>query len=152
MTIEFRKMSLLDLDQVNEIELSSFAEPWKKEDLAREIMSNEFANIYVGEISLEDGSKKIVSFYDFWITFDSATICQIATDKAYRNKGIGMLMMNEIISDCYATRVNNLTLEVRKNNEKARNLYKKCGFKEILEKPNYYPNGEDAIYMIREMI
>ena len=152
MNIEFRKMSLLDIDRVMEIELSSFVEPWKKEDLTREILSNEFAHIYVGEILLEDGSKKIISFYDFWITFDSATICQIATDQQYRNQGIGYLMMQEIISDCYAARVSNITLEVRKNNEKARKLYKKCGFEEVLEKPHYYPNGEDAIYMIRGMI
>ena len=60
-------------------------------------------------------------------------------------------MMDEIINDCYAKKVQTLTLEVRANNEKAINFYLKHGFKKELVKERYYTNGDDAIYMIRKV-
>ena len=60
-------------------------------------------------------------------------------------------MMDEIINDCYAKKVQTLTLEVRANNEKAINFYLKHGFKKELVKPHYYTNGDDAIYMTRKV-
>ena len=48
-------------------------------------------------------------------------------------------------------KIRNITLEVRKNNEKAVNLYQKHGFKTVLTKEKYYSNGDDAYYMIKEL-
>ena len=44
----------------------------------------------------------------------------------------------------------NITLEVRKSNIIAINIYKKFKFKVIAERKNYYGN-EDAIMMLREV-
>ena len=77
------------------------------------------------------------------------TIAQIAIKKAYQGRHLAHLLMKEMIDDCFAKKVINITLEVRINNVKAINLYSQYGFKKIVIKPHYYDNGEDAIYMVR---
>ena len=59
--------------------------------------------------------------------------------------------MKEALADANAKKVRSLTLEVRKSNQKAINFYLKHGFKVVVEKPQYYSNGEDAIYMMWEV-
>jgi len=146
--VEIRKMEEKDLPAVMEIENLCFVAPWSKENFLNE-MDNQYANLWVIELSAEGTAKQVVGFSDYWQTFDSATICQIAVHPGIRRRQLGSALMDEIINDCYAKRVQNLTLEVRKSNQIAINFYKNHGFKETLVKEKYYSNGEDAIYMMR---
>ena len=144
--IEIRDMELGDIDRVMEIESKTFIAPWKKEEMLYEFNGNQFSNMAV---ILSDNL--IVGFYDYWVTFDSATIAQIAIDPAYQRQHLGSKLMEEILKDATAKKVRTITLEVRKNNEKAVKLYQKYGFKQILIKEKYYSNGDDALYMIKEL-
>ena len=147
---EIRKIEPKDYPVVALIEKLCFLNPWTLEQIKGEVEANQFANFYVFELMVE-GVPTIVGYYDYWVTFDSATIAQIAVRPEYRRQGIASIMMQEICDDCYAKRVSNITLEVRKNNAKAQHLYKKYGFEEVLIKPHYYDNGDDAIYMIKKV-
>lgn len=149
---EIRPMVMNDLSQVMEIENSSFINPWKEKDLIYEMKENPVSNVWVLEISSPSlGLKQICGYCDYWVTFDSGTICQIAVHPEIRKEGLGSMMMEEIIKDAKAKKVRNLTLEVRKSNDAAINLYKKFGFYISHIKPAYYNDGEDAIYMILEV-
>ena len=144
--IEIRDMEQSDLKRVMEIESSSFVAPWNKEEMLYELNENMFSHLAV-----ITNDNYIVGFYDYWETFDSATIAQIAVDPLYRRQHLGETLLNEIIKECHAKKIRNVTLEVRKNNEKAVNLYQKYGFKTVLTKEKYYSNGDDAYYMIKEL-
>ena len=144
--IEIRPITNVDFDAVMAIENDSFVAPWKASDLLGEINNNQYANILV--ITYQN---IVVGFVDYWVTFESATICQIAIDRAYRGNKLSSMLLEEVKLDCYAKRVRSITLEVRKSNQNAIILYKNHGFKEVLVKPNYYTNGEDAIYMSFEV-
>ena len=85
----------------------------------------------------------ILGFLDFWITFDSATIAQIAIRKTYQGRHLANLLMQEMIDDCFAKKVANIALEVRVSNLKAISLYTKYGFKKIVIKPHYYDKSID---------
>lgn len=50
--------------------------------------------------------------------------------KAYRGKGIGRQLMNAIVENAGSKQCNRISLEVRKDNKVAQNLYGKLGFKE----------------------
>lgn len=143
-SIEIRDLKESDLDKVMEIENLCFVAPWQKDDIYRELHSNEFAFLYVATIDDE-----VVGYVDFWITFDSATICQIAVHPNYQRKSIGSALLDEVLKECYAKKVFNITLEVRESNNKGINFYKKHGFIPCVTKPHYYSNGENAIYMIK---
>lgn len=145
-----RRVKKEDFEQVYEIEQSCFKDPYPKNHLEYEFFENPVNVILVAE-----NNSKIVGFIDFMITFNSATIVQIAVIPEYRKQKIATMLLKEMensfpkdIEDV----VENVTLEVRKTNESAINLYKKDGYEIIVEKKHYYPDGEDAIYMVKRIL
>ena len=145
-----RRVKKEDFEQVYEIEQSCFKDPYPKKHLEYEFFENPVNVILVAE-----ENSKIVGFIDFMITFNSATIVQIAVIPEYRKQKIATMLLKEMensfpkdIEDV----VENVTLEVRKTNEPAINLYKKDGYEIIVEKKHYYPDGEDAIYMVKRIL
>lgn len=148
MKMNIRKAKISDLEAIKEIEDESFINPFTKEDLLYEISQNPVSNFFVLE---KDGL--VVGFIDYWVTFDSATIDQIAVKKSERNQGFAKILLEKSINDLKELgEVSFFTLEVRASNEPAINLYKSFGFQKVTIKEKYYDDGEDAIYMIKGLV
>lgn len=148
MKTNIRKAKISDLEAIKEIEDESFIKPFTKEDLLYEISQNPVSNFLVLE---KDGL--VVGFIDYWVTFDSATIDQIAIKKSERNQGFAKILLEKSINDLKELgEVSFLTLEVRTSNEPAINLYKSFGFQKVTIKEKYYDDGEDAIYMVKGLV
>ena len=145
-----RKVKKEDFEQVYQIEQTCFKDPYPRKHLEYEFFENPINIILVAEVD-----EKIVGFIDFMVTFNSATIVQIAVVPEYRKQKIATNLLNEM-ENCFPKDlddvVENVTLEVRKSNEAAINLYKKDGYEIIVEKKHYYPDGEDAIYMVKRIL
>lgn len=145
-----RKATLDDLDQIEQIENECFVDPYKREDLIYELTTNPCAIVLVATID-----DKIVGFIDYMITFTSSTISQIAVTKDYRKQNIAtelLLAMEKTFPNDIDDQVETITLEVRKSNLAAQNLYRKNGYIDITIKKAYYRNGEDALYMLKRLI
>ena len=128
MKTNIRKAKISDLDAIKEIEDESFINPFTKEDLLYEISQNPVSNFLVLE---KDGL--VVGFIDYWVTFDSATIDQIAVKKSERNQGFAKILLEKSINDLKELgEVSFFTLEVRASNEPAINLYKSFGFQKMM--------------------
>ena len=149
---EIRAMEESDLPMVMEIENLCFISPWQEKDFLYEMHENQFANLWVIELSNASlGLKSVVGFVDYWQTFDSGTICQIAIHPELQSNGVGSELLKEVIKDAYAKRIRTITLEVRKSNNKAIKFYEKFGFVYSHVKEGYYSDGEDALYMMLEV-
>lgn len=148
MKTNIRKAKINDLEAIKEIEDESFRIPFTKADLLYEISQNPVSNFLVLE---KDGN--VIGFIDYWVTFDSATIDQIAIKKSERNQGFAKILLEKSINDLKELgEVSFFTLEVRASNEPAINLYKSFGFQKVTIKEKYYDDGEDAIYMIKGLV
>ena len=148
MKTNIRKAKISDLEAIKEIEDESFINPFTKEDLLYEISQNPVSNFLVLE---KDGL--VVGFIDYWVTFDSATIDQIAVKKSERNQGFAKILLEKSINDLKELgELSFFTLEVRASNEPAINLYKSFGFQKVTIKEKYYDDGEDAIYMVKGLV
>ena len=148
MKTNIRKAKISDLEEIKEIEDESFINPFTKEDLLYEISQNPVSNFLVLE---KDGL--VVGFIDYWVTFDSATIDQIAVKKSERNQGFAKILLEKSINDLKELgELSFFTLEVRASNEPAINLYKSFGFQKVTIKEKYYDDGEDAIYMVKGLV
>lgn len=134
-----------DLSSFMEIENESFISPWTEDSVLGEL-NNPFSTILVYK---ENG--KIIGFIDYWVTFESCQICQVAVLKQYRKRGIATKLFEEMFKRLNKEEVDIITLEVRVHNNAAINAYKKWGFEELMIKANYYDNGDDAIYMIKRV-
>lgn len=144
-----REASLSDLDSIYILEKECFINPWKKEDLVYELTTNPINKIFVALVD-----DKIVGYIDYMITFNSSTISKIAVLKDYRGQGIASSLLNKMIDLLPKSGddiVEFITLEVRAKNINAINLYKKFDFENVTIKSHYYPDGEDALYMVRRM-
>lgn len=145
-----RLATLKDFEAVYEIEQSCFLDPYPRNQLEYEFKQNPLNKILVAV-----ADDKIVGFIDFMITFNSSTIVQIAVKPEYRHQGIASSLLKEMenifpkgIDDVVET----VTLEVRKSNDAAIKLYEKNGYEFVVYKKNYYPDGEDAIYMVKRLL
>ena len=142
-----RPMKESDLNVVMYLENTCFVAPWGLKDVKYELNDNPVSNLWVIESDLTG----VVGFVDYWITFDSATVCQICINPVYQRKGLGSMLIEEMIKDCRTENVRNITLEVRDHNVPAIKLYEKLGFKKTVIKEAYYTNGDNALYMIKEL-
>lgn len=144
-----RKMLPSDMEAVMKIEQSVFVAPYTEQQMLYELNENPVAHLYCAVVDNE-----VVGFVDFSITFSSAYISQIGVKEEFRRKGIGNLLIGQIIKDCESQEepVEFLTLEVRESNENAQKFYKKHKFQAITVKKAYYSNGENAIAMVRSLI
>lgn len=142
-----RPMKESDLNVIMYLENTCFVAPWGLKDVKYELKDNPVSNLWVIESDLTG----VVGFVDYWITFDSATVCQICINPVYQRKGLGSMLIEEMIKDCRTENVRNITLEVRDHNVAAIKLYEKYGFKKTIVKEGYYTNGDNALYMIKEL-
>lgn len=143
MGINIRKMELGDLDQVLIIEREAFTTPWAEDAFVLEITKNQLARYLVAEI---DG--KIVGYGGIWLILDEGHITNVAVLSKNRGQGVGNYLVEGLIEICLQSNISAMTLEVRKSNITAQNLYKKYGFTESGIRPKYYSdNNEDAIIM-----
>jgi ribosomal-protein-alanine N-acetyltransferase len=98
------------------------------------------------KISAFDGGDA-VGYGEILIALDCADVIDIEVQPNYRRRGIGREICKRLIFAAKSSGVETLTLEVRKNNIAAQNLYKSLDFCAISERKRYYYDNEDAIIM-----
>jgi len=145
--IEIDLMRVEDLEEILEIEKRSFTNPWSKYAFLSELNENRFATYIVIRA---DG--KIIGYGGMWIIFDEAHVTNVAVLPEYRGMGIGELIMRTLIDLAKKRGAVKMTLEVRKSNHVAQNLYTKLGFQPTGIRRGYYSdNNEDAIIMWKDI-
>ena len=93
----------------------------------------------------------VVARMKYSLIYDRMELDDILVKEEYRNKGIGNKLMSYLISIAISEKVINITLEVRKSNDIARNMYKKFGFREVAVRKFYY-GDEDGILMEKQVM
>ena len=124
-----------------------FIHPYTLKNMDDEYHDNPFSNFLFALYGDE-----VVGYIDYLLTFNSATIMQICVDQKYRRKHIASLLLEEMENSFPKegeNRVDFVTLEVRKSNIAAQELYKKFNYELVTTKRNYYEDGEDALYMVK---
>lgn len=112
----------------------------------RQLTNSIFTEIFT--ISYKD---EIIGFLTIDTIYERMELIQIEIDKQYQNKGYGQKLMDFMILEAKKRNVENITLEVNKENEIAIHIYQKYDFKIVAKRKNYY-HGTDGILMERKMI
>ncbi len=111
----------------------------------------ESANPYARKIEFVDDDGHVLGYLDYSFIYDRIEIDYFFVEEAYRNKGIGKKILSYLIAIAINLHVINITLEVRKKNEIARNLYQKFGFREVALRKFYY-GDDDGILMEKQVM
>jgi ribosomal-protein-alanine N-acetyltransferase len=143
MAIHIRDATVRDLPRIIEIERLAFPSPWTLASFEREL-TLPFSRIMV---ALPADNPQIVGFLCRWLIADECHVLNIAVHPDSRRLGIGTVLISEAITEARATGAGVVTLEVRRSNLAARQLYRKFEFEERRLRRHYYGPGEDAIIM-----
>ena len=93
----------------------------------------------------------MVGFAGMWCIMDEAHITTIGVEPELRGRKIGELVLASLLEEALDRGVHRATLEVRRTNTVAQNLYAKYGFKTMAVRKGYYGNNnEDALVMWTE--
>ena len=153
MAIHIRDATDRDLPRIIEIERLAFPAPWSLASFQREL-TLPFSRIMVAlpaashEHERDDSDNgKIAGFLCRWLIADECHVLNIAVHPESRRLGIGTVLLAEAIAEARSTGTGVVSLEVRRSNLPARQLYRKFDFEERRLRRHYYGPGEDAIIM-----
>jgi len=131
-----------DLPRVLRIEEQIFDEPWSKrvfeEELAQRT-SRAYRGAWVGD--------ELVGYAGQMSIDDEAHVNNIGVDPAWQGRHLGTVLLCDLVRTALARGSAHLTLEVLVGNEPAIALYRRFGLAPVGVRPNYYPNGGDALIM-----
>ena len=143
MEIQFRSMTLNDIDAVLQVEHASFTVPWSREAFYNELVHNRYAKFIVME-----HNGRIIGYAGMGVVIDEAHITNVAVLPEYRGKKLGEALMRKLMETAKQLGAVTMTLEVRVSNHVAQSLYRKLGFLNGGIRKQYYPdNLEDALVM-----
>lgn len=147
MDYRLREMVKEDIETIVKGEEKVFGHSLGYDLIYSDLVLNPYAYYVILEIDQE-----IHGYVGMWIN-DNMEIINLYVDEEYQGMGFGDLIMDFVIALCEQSKILNLSLEVRKSNIKAINLYKKHGLIESHIRKDYYKNEnnecEDAIVMIK---
>ena len=147
--IEFRKLKLRDLAEIEEIERSSYPTPWSRSMFAGELAkpSSICLGAFEGETEALVGYLIISRYVDAW------HVMNIAVADEHRRRGIATRLMERLFEITSSDGARGYTLEVRVSNEAAIKLYESLGFKARGVRRGYYTdNREDALIMWKDPV
>jgi [ribosomal protein S18]-alanine N-acetyltransferase len=145
MTLEIAPATHADLDAIHHLETLCFPAPWRREFFESEIGA-------AGRYSLvaRQGGRVVGYLFAMWL-LDEMHVNKIAVAESERRQGIALRMMEECMKFAMRQRVVTLSLEVRESNDAAQGFYRSLDFEPMYLRPRYYPDGEAAVVMAREL-
>lgn len=143
--VVIRPATLDDVDSVSAIEARSFSNPWHSQTF-RSLISRGRAHVLVAE-SADAG---VVGYAILWWVLDQGELANLAVAEDFRGMGVGSALLDRVLADAAANGVESLFLEVRMSNERAFELYRSRGFREVAVRRDYYRTPrEDARVLLK---
>lgn len=163
-TVHLRDATDADLDAIWAIERDVYgAESWSREMVRDEITGDHRRYVVIERntdagddaapgVEASSGSHTILGYAGLLVLGTDGDIQTIAVTPGVRGAGYGRLMMNELLDEAAERGARQVFLDVRADNQVARELYTSLGFQEIGVRPRYYqPDDIDAIVMQLQM-
>ena len=148
MTIEPLSASS-DLDAVLAIEAASFTRPWTRDMYLAELENEGVSFCYLAR----DSVRGVLGFCSFWRVLDEMHINNLAVDPPYRRQGIGTALLTFVMKEGARLGARRASLEVRRSNDVARQMYERFGFMPAGVRRAYYTNPvEDALVLWSEKL
>ena len=129
-----------DVADIKKIEDVCFSTPWSEKSII-ESLENPCSHFYLAKAGSE-----VLGYIGIQIFSGEGYVTNVATLPEYRKQGIARALVKRALEN----EMEFLTLEVRKSNTHAINLYKSLGFENVGVRPKFYREpDEDAVLMTK---
>ncbi len=126
------------------LEKQCFSMPWSMSSIISQIQNPSCR--WFTALSCE----KVLGYAGMQFVLDEGYIDNVAIDPDHRRQGIASALIERLCEECGALKLSFLSLEVRKSNFAAIELYKQAGFSQVGIRRGYYLRPtEDAVLMTR---
>jgi len=145
-TVRLREMKRADMPAIMALEQELFPEDaWTPEMFAAEFAQPPSRRLY---LVAEDGDA-LVGYAGMMFTGGSqADVVTLAVSPARWSEGTGTALLTTLVDEADKRGYEEVLLEVREDNPRARRLYLRHGFTEVGIRRGYYqPSGVDAVVM-----
>ena len=130
--------------EVAAIEAASYRDPWSEASF-REIQilcETSWVAIAAGEV--------IGYLITQWV-LDEIHVLNVAVKTEYRRRGAATQLLKMLLDLATQRGMRDIFLEVRISNAAAQRFYRRFGFSILATRKDYYPDGEDAFVMYRQL-
>ena len=141
-------MRPVDVSAIIEIEREAYDYPWS------ERIFHDCLRVGYRAWVATDLAGYVAGYALLSVAAGESHVLNLCVAAAERGRGIAELLLEAMIARAEADNAEVMLLEVRPSNKPARRLYKRCGFKRIATRPNYYPareGREDALLLSRRL-
>jgi [ribosomal protein S18]-alanine N-acetyltransferase len=136
-------MRTKDLKAVLRIEEAVFPQPWSHRLFVDELAQRSSRAYRAAWVD-----SAIVGFAGQMFIDDESHVNNIAVDPAWQRRGLGAVILADLVRTALVRGSRHLTLEVRVGNDPAIALYQRFGMAPAGVRRNYYPvTGDDALVM-----
>jgi ribosomal-protein-alanine N-acetyltransferase len=136
-------MLAADLPAVHALERRLFpVDAWPLQMFVDELAQPETRSYLVAE-----AGGAIVGYAGLMCIEPIADVQTIAVVPEQEGRGIGSALLTELIRESRRRHAADVLLEVRADNPRAQQLYRRFGFEQIHTRPRYYRDGVDALIM-----
>ena len=147
MNLTIIQLGILHLNSCIDLDQKSLKGLWTKSQWEKELTDPK--RICIGVLDLE--TKKILGLCSAWLIIDELHITSIAVHPIHQRKGLGKLLISDLIKRSNSLLTTQIHLEVKDTNKPAKAFYKSMGFKIIGNRSNFYKDGNDAILFSKQL-
>jgi [ribosomal protein S18]-alanine N-acetyltransferase len=148
-TSSLRPLTDDDLPAIVEIEQKVHIAPWTLEHFRAEL-EKPYSEVLV--MTDDETDSQVAAYIVYWLMFEECQILNVAVDLPYRGLGLAKRMVRQVITLGSRKGVHRVTLDVRKSNLPAVNLYQSIGFVITRVQKGFYSNGDDAYQMALSLV
>jgi ribosomal-protein-alanine N-acetyltransferase len=145
--LQFRRMTLDDIEQVMKVEEEVYEFPWTERIFSDCIRVG--YNCWIALLQQTVVGHAVIS-----IVADESHMLNLSIARNQQGKGYGRQFIEFLVEEARAQRAQTMLLEVRPSNTAAINCYNGAGFNEIGCRKDYYPaqdGREDALLLARHI-
>ena len=141
------ELGIIHLNACIDLDQKSLKGLWTKNQWEKEL--TEPKRICIGVIDIE--SKKLLGLCSAWFVKDELHITSIAVHPIHQRKGLGGVLISNLIRRSKSLKTKIIYLEVKDTNEAAKAFYKSMGFKIVGKRSNFYRDGSDALLFNKQL-
>jgi ribosomal-protein-alanine N-acetyltransferase len=143
--VQIRRLTLVDLAEIEVIEQRAYHTPWSRSMFASELAKA--TSICLGAFE----GDRLVGYIVNSRYVDAWHVMNVAVDPDFQRRGIASRLLERLFELTVDDDGRGYTLEVRVSNKEAIKLYEKLGFERHGIRRGYYTdNREDALIMWRD--
>ena len=138
-----------DVSTIAAIERRVFSDPWSERSF-RDVLAHPAMYFACAREDQEDGyaRARVQGYVVAWFAGGQGEIANIAVDESARGRGVGSALLDAALDEARGHGTEEVFLEVRSSNLRARELYESRGFVEVGRRQRYYRRPvEDAIIL-----